>query len=302
MSRVSQAQAQENRKRVVMAAARLFRERGIQNVSVADLMNSVGLTHGGFYKQFASKDALLAEAVELAFAQLGDSLVGDTRAADDGEAGAGRPGEGAPTGTGDPTGKDGPVRTGGGTVRAQGDGHAGDRGGPAGPEGGHREPADDEPRTADEGQADAEEAAGRRPHAADEDRAAGQQHAAGVEGTAERDRGAPARSAAPIPVRYAELIDFYLSPEHRDDPGGGCPAAGFAADLARAPEHDGSHRAYTEGIRSFAKALDPEGTGSGLATISTLVGAILLSRATSGTPLSEEVLAAAHRTINQRPA
>lgn len=77
MGRVSQAQAQENRRQVVAAAARLFRERGVQAVSVADLMAEVGLTHGGFYRQFTSKEALLTEATVLAFAdlaaQLGDS-------------------------------------------------------------------------------------------------------------------------------------------------------------------------------------------------------------------------------------
>jgi TetR/AcrR family transcriptional repressor of nem operon len=67
MGRVSQAQAQENRARVVAAAARLLRERGT-DVSVADMMSAVGLTHGGFYKQFASKDALVAEAAASAFA------------------------------------------------------------------------------------------------------------------------------------------------------------------------------------------------------------------------------------------
>jgi TetR/AcrR family transcriptional regulator, transcriptional repressor for nem operon len=69
MGRVSQAQAQENRKRIVETAARLFRERGISAVSVADVMADVGLTHGGFYKHFASKEALVAEAVGQAYAE-----------------------------------------------------------------------------------------------------------------------------------------------------------------------------------------------------------------------------------------
>lgn len=74
MGRVSQAQAQENRRRIVATAARLFRERGIGGVSVADVMAEVGLTHGGFYKQFASKEALVAEAVGLAFRQQAERL------------------------------------------------------------------------------------------------------------------------------------------------------------------------------------------------------------------------------------
>ncbi|WP_299538470.1 TetR/AcrR family transcriptional regulator [uncultured Streptomyces sp.] len=69
MGRVSQAQAEENRRRVVDTASRLFRERGTQ-VSVADLMKAAGLTHGAFYKQFDSKEALVDEATAHAFAEL----------------------------------------------------------------------------------------------------------------------------------------------------------------------------------------------------------------------------------------
>ncbi|MER7170171.1 TetR/AcrR family transcriptional regulator [Streptomyces mesophilus] len=69
MGRVSQAQAQENRRRVVETASRLIREQGT-HVSVADLMKAAGLTHGGFYKQFASKEELIGEAAAHAFAEL----------------------------------------------------------------------------------------------------------------------------------------------------------------------------------------------------------------------------------------
>ncbi|MEV0875583.1 TetR family transcriptional regulator [Streptomyces sp. NPDC049950] len=69
MGRVSQAQAEENRRRVVDTASRLFREQGMQ-VSVANLMKAAGLTHGAFYKQFASKEALVDEATAHAFAEL----------------------------------------------------------------------------------------------------------------------------------------------------------------------------------------------------------------------------------------
>lgn len=64
--RVSREQAAENRSRVVEVAARLFRERGFDGIGVADLMKAAGLTHGGFYGQFASKDQLAVEAVERA--------------------------------------------------------------------------------------------------------------------------------------------------------------------------------------------------------------------------------------------
>jgi TetR/AcrR family transcriptional regulator, transcriptional repressor for nem operon len=61
--KVSREQVAENRKRILDAAARLFRERGFENVSVAEVMSAAGLTHGGFYGHFDSKDALIAEAV-----------------------------------------------------------------------------------------------------------------------------------------------------------------------------------------------------------------------------------------------
>ncbi|MGW2960907.1 TetR/AcrR family transcriptional regulator [Streptomyces sp. NPDC001220] len=68
MGRVSRAQAQENRQRVVATASRMFREKGTA-VSVADLMKAAGLTHGGFYKQFASKEDLVDEAIAHAFVE-----------------------------------------------------------------------------------------------------------------------------------------------------------------------------------------------------------------------------------------
>lgn len=67
--RVTREQAAENRDRVLDTAARLFRERGFGGVGVAELMNEAGLTHGGFYGQFGSKDDLKAQACEHAAAQ-----------------------------------------------------------------------------------------------------------------------------------------------------------------------------------------------------------------------------------------
>jgi TetR/AcrR family transcriptional repressor of nem operon len=65
--RVSREQAARNRERVVDTAATLFRERGFDGIGVADLMQAAGLTHGGFYGQFESKEALMAEACAAAF-------------------------------------------------------------------------------------------------------------------------------------------------------------------------------------------------------------------------------------------
>lgn len=62
--RVSRAQADENRRAVIEAAGRLFRERGFNGVGLNDLMGAVGLTQGGFYKQFKSKDDLAVQACE----------------------------------------------------------------------------------------------------------------------------------------------------------------------------------------------------------------------------------------------
>lgn len=62
--KITKAKSLENRARVVETAAALFRERGYDGVSVADLMAAAGLTHGGFYKHFRSKVELLAEASE----------------------------------------------------------------------------------------------------------------------------------------------------------------------------------------------------------------------------------------------
>jgi TetR/AcrR family transcriptional regulator, transcriptional repressor for nem operon len=61
--RVSREKAAENRERIVETAARMFREHGFDGVGVDAIMNGAGLTHGGFYGHFRSKDDLAAEAV-----------------------------------------------------------------------------------------------------------------------------------------------------------------------------------------------------------------------------------------------
>ncbi|AWW35627.1 MULTISPECIES: TetR/AcrR family transcriptional regulator [Streptomyces] len=184
MGRVSQAQAQENRQRVVATAARLFRDKGT-GISVADVMQAAGLTHGGFYKQFASKEALVGEATARAFVELE----------------------------------------------------------------GRRTQADDE-------------------HGGERD---------------------AARRA---------LIDWYLSAEHRDDAADGCASAGLAVDMARDPGNPAAHRVYSDGVRDFAEWLGAEGEGDGLVRLATMVGALLLARATHDSPLSDEILQAAHEALS----
>ncbi|MFC4070867.1 TetR/AcrR family transcriptional regulator [Actinoplanes subglobosus] len=176
MGRVSQAQAAENRERIVATAARLFRERGIAGVSVADVTAEAGLTHGGFYRHFASKDALAAEAVASAFATQATQIP---------------------------------------------------------------------PATADDGR--------------------------------------------------RAVIDAYLSAAHRDDPGGGCPSAGFGGDVARATGGDATRQAYADGVEGFARHLG--GGEPDLTALSTMVGALILSRATAGTPLSDRILTAARESL-----
>ena len=60
--RKSREEAARTRERIVKAAAREFRRQGIVATGLSDLMTAAGLTHGGFYKHFASKDQLVAEA------------------------------------------------------------------------------------------------------------------------------------------------------------------------------------------------------------------------------------------------
>jgi len=63
--RVSKQAATENRQRILTAAARLFRERGIDGAGVDAITEAAGLTHGAFYSQFGSKEAVVVEALRL---------------------------------------------------------------------------------------------------------------------------------------------------------------------------------------------------------------------------------------------
>src|ERR1044072_7813618 len=60
--KVSREQAAGRRERMLEAAAQRFRERGFDGIGVADLMKEAGLTHGGFYGHFSSKEELIREA------------------------------------------------------------------------------------------------------------------------------------------------------------------------------------------------------------------------------------------------
>ncbi len=186
--KVSKAQVTENRQAILQAAARLYRERGFTGVGVADITREAGLTHGGLYRHFESKDALAAEAAAHAFEWKLSELA---------------------------------------------------------------------PPEADGG-------------------------AAGLLKTG---------------------VTNYLSPQHRDSAGEGCPVAALAADAAR--ETGAIADAFAQGIGRYmalfaqrrpdgsqAAQIEPEDRVRAIAMLSTMVGGLILARATArGLPaLSDEIL------------
>ncbi len=67
MVRRSQSEKAESRAKILESAAGLIRANGIETTGVSEVMKSAGLTHGGFYRHFDSKDSLIAEAISAAF-------------------------------------------------------------------------------------------------------------------------------------------------------------------------------------------------------------------------------------------
>jgi TetR/AcrR family transcriptional repressor of nem operon len=63
----SKAEKAETHKRIVKIASKRFREDGLAGVGISELMKEAGLTVGGFYKHFNSRDDLVAEAISSAF-------------------------------------------------------------------------------------------------------------------------------------------------------------------------------------------------------------------------------------------
>jgi AcrR family transcriptional regulator len=97
-------------------------------------------------------------------------------------------------------------------------------------------------------------------------------------------------------------LDAYLSPEHRDDPGQGCPLAALLPELARQPLE--TRRVYADNFlaltRELASALpantkDPEAVA--MAIYDTLIGSVQLARAAEGTDLSDRILAAGRDAV-----
>lgn len=72
--------------KIVKDASRRVRTEGLNGAAVAAVMRDTGLTHGGFYKHFRSKDDLLLESLHEAFREIGDTLVGATEQSQPGAA------------------------------------------------------------------------------------------------------------------------------------------------------------------------------------------------------------------------
>src|SRR6202171_144474 len=112
---------------------------------------------------------------------------------------------------------------------------------------------------------------------------------------------------------YAALLEHYLSPKHRDDPGKGCAFAALGNDAARSGKI--VRRAFAEGLAPLIDILAQSIPGKSIsgksiisksktarrrkavAAMATLVGALTMARAVEGTPLSDEMLQAAHREL-----
>jgi TetR/AcrR family transcriptional repressor of nem operon len=103
--------------------------------------------------------------------------------------------------------------------------------------------------------------------------------------------------------RYAALLKHYLSPRHRDDPSQGCAFAALGNDAARSGKF--VRKAFAEGLAPLLDILAQSIPGrsktarrrKAVAAMATLVGALTLARAVEGTPLSDELLDAAHREL-----
>src|ERR1700731_3482813 len=70
----SKASKANTHARLVEAAAARFKERGVDGISLSDLMKELKLTHGGFYKHFDSRDELVTEALDLALTESGEAM------------------------------------------------------------------------------------------------------------------------------------------------------------------------------------------------------------------------------------
>ncbi len=187
MGRASKEQAEKHRAQLIESASQLFRERGVDGVSVPELTASAGMTHGAFYRHFDSKEELAKIACAHAF----------------------------------------------------------------------------------------------------------EEQIAGLHDF---------RDNAEDPERA--FIDFYLSDPHRSDVAHGCPLASLSGEVTRTELDSPVRKSFVAGVRAFADGVDElSGDGSpahradSLARLSMLMGALALSRATEGDPISDEIVAAVRAAL-----
>ncbi len=183
--RKTREQTAESKAKIIDIAARLLRERGVEGASIADVMTAAGMTQGGFYRHFSSKNDMLAAATRHAFGAMAEDF--------------------------------------------------------------------DRER--------------------DEDGAEAALHA---------------------------YVARYLSRDHIDHPGLGCPAAGFGCDAGRMPEILGGE--FAEGaeqlIARVAAGLTARGTpaadarAEAIRTLTMMIGTVMIARALGPSPLQKEIVAA----------
>lgn len=175
--RVSKVKAAENRGRILKAAGRLIRERGISGAGVDALTEAAGMTHGSLYSQFRSKERLVEEALHHVI----------------------------------------------------------------------------------------------------------------------REKGLDGENA----ITLSRYVSNYLSAEHRDLPGQGCPMAALCSEMGR--QSSGARSQFTDGLKGMTRqigsrlspALKPkQRDDEALATVAALVGALVLARAVNDTKLSDDILRA----------
>lgn len=215
----SQAHKAETHERILAEASERLRTRGLAAVSIADLMSAVGLTHGGFYRHFESREDLIAQAV--------------SRALVDGRANSER-------------------ATSGQSVKGVGS-------------------------------------------------------TSSVSGVVATSSHAGAVPLQPVPLQ--RYVKSYLSRSHRDGPGNGCAISALAGDVSHA---DSETRAvFTQGVKAALARISDQNAGAARASVpiaetpplsekaageaisllSTLVGALVLSRAVDDKALSDLILA-----------
>lgn len=99
-------------------------------------------------------------------------------------------------------------------------------------------------------------------------------------------------------------VDNYLTAAHRDAPGLGCPVAALAGDVARETADSPVRASFARGVEgAVAQLIEQNPThnqAQALADYATLIGTLMLARATAGRPISEEFLAAGQARIDRQ--